>query len=134
MPQPSPRQSSSSATFDRSVSFYRGLFDSDVAIDGPYAALLLTPGGFQIYLKLTGKRSSQPSHQVGVQYLMWSTDSATRLDRYEQTLGDHGCRTQTYTTGGVRLVLGREPDGIRVVITIGGGAGCDARRAPTATS
>lgn len=102
---------------DRSVTFYRDLFDCDVAIDGPRTALLLAPGGFQIYLKLIGKRSPHPSHHVGVQSLLWSTDSATRLDRYERMLRDHGYRTQTYTTGGVRFVMGRDPDGIRVVIT-----------------
>lgn len=50
-------------------------------------------------------------------YLMWATDSAASLDRYEQRLADTGRHTHAYTAGGVRFVEGRDPDGIRVVIT-----------------
>lgn len=44
----------------RSVAFYRDIFFCEVRIETPGAALLLAPGGFQIYLIAKGTRASHP--------------------------------------------------------------------------
>ena len=59
----------------RSVAFYCDVFSCKVALREQDTALLLTPGGFQLYL-----RSEEPSRRsrvgaTGVQYLMWTTRS-----------------------------------------------------------
>jgi catechol-2,3-dioxygenase len=99
-----------------SVNFYRDVFACEVTIDQAEAVLLRAPGGFQIYLRSMGKRAAHPSGNVGVQYLMWTTDSTQTLQHFEQTFRDRGCYTYTHTDGGVTFVEGRDPDGIPAII------------------
>ena len=101
---------------DRSEAFYCDVFGCEVAIRNPDAALLLAPGGFQLYLIERGSRAQHPLEGIGLQYLMWSTESAEALEHIEKVLKDHGVHTSTRTSGGVTFVGGRDPDGIRVVI------------------
>lgn len=112
-------QVSSSVIFvselDRSLAFYRDVFACEVAIHEPDAALLLAPGGFQIYLVARGGRD-HPTGGIGHGYLMWSTDSPEGLDHFTGILRTYGHDTDTHVSGGVRFVEGRDPDGIRVVI------------------
>lgn len=101
---------------DRSLDFYRAVFACEVAIREQDAALMLAPGGFQIYLIAKGGLEQRPAGGVGHEFLMWATDSAEGLEHFEQALRDCGRYSDTHTTGGVRFVEGRDPDGIRVVI------------------
>ena len=101
---------------DRSADFYRDVFACRVSVKGGQAALLLSPGGFQLYLVERGARAQHPLGGIGVQYLMWSTDSRAALDEFERALRTRGCHTLTHARGGVDFVEGRDPDGIRVVI------------------
>jgi len=101
---------------DRSVVFYRDVFACEVAIRERDAALLLAPGGFQMYLIAKGSRAQHPSGGVGHEFLMWATDSVEGLEHFEQVLRDCGRYSDTHTIGGVRFVEGHDPDGIRVVI------------------
>jgi hypothetical protein len=100
----------------RSVDFYRDLFACEVAIHEPDAALLLAPGGFQIYLIGRSARTPHPSGGIGPQYLIWAVDSADDLQMLEQALRGYGRLTDTYTSGGVNFVVGRDPDGIRIMM------------------
>lgn len=100
---------------DRSLAFYRDVFACEVALHDQDAALLLAPGGFQIYLVARGGRE-HPSGGIGYQFLMWATDSPEGLDHFTQALQDHGHYTDTHVSGGVSFVEGHDPDGIRVVI------------------
>ncbi|MEO7015641.1 MAG: VOC family protein [Leifsonia sp.] len=101
---------------DRSVRFYSGVFGCKTALKENDGALLLTPGGFQIYLIAKGAHESHPSGGIGHQHLMWATDTAEGLTHFEDTLKALGCYTDTHTGGEVTFVEGRDPDWIRVVI------------------
>jgi catechol 2,3-dioxygenase-like lactoylglutathione lyase family enzyme len=101
---------------DRSVAFYRDVFTCKVAIRDQDAALLIAPGGFQIYLVSKGSRTPHASGGIGPQYLMWATDSAEALEHMEGALRQHGAPAYRYTSGGVTFIRGRDPDGIRVLI------------------
>lgn len=104
------------SVLDRSQAFYCDVFGCEVAIRDEEAALLLTPGGFQMYLIAKGSRAQHPSGGIGHEFLMWSTDSVEGLEHFERVLRDCGSYKSTHTTGGVRFVEGHDPDGIRVVI------------------
>ncbi len=80
------------------------------------AALLLAPGGFQIYLMARGGRPEHPSGGIGHEFLMWAVDSPEALYRFAQVLRDCSHYVDTHASGGVQFVEGHDPDGIRVVI------------------
>ena len=105
------------SVLDRSVDFYREVFGCEVAIlDRDAAALLLAPGGFQIYLIARGTRTPHPSRGIGPQYLIWAADTAADLKVLEQALRHYGRRADTYSSGGVTFVACQDPDGIRILI------------------
>lgn len=101
---------------DRSVEFYRDVFSCENAIREQGAALLLTPGGFQIYLISRGDREEHPTGGIGHEFLMWAVDTPEALEHFAQALRDRGHYVDTHTSGGVQFVEGHDPDGIRVVI------------------
>ena len=100
----------------RSVIFYRDLFGCEVTLRSDDAALLLTPGGFQLYIIERGKHAQRHPGGLGHHLLMWSTDSAKALEHFEQALKDADSYTGKHTAGDVTFVEGRDPDGLRVVI------------------
>jgi catechol 2,3-dioxygenase-like lactoylglutathione lyase family enzyme len=85
------------ADLDRSVDFYRDVFCCRVALREPDTALLLTPDGFQIYLHSTGPSRRPRLAPIGIQYLMWATDSQDELERVTTRLRAHDRATYTYT-------------------------------------
>ena len=101
---------------DRSVDFYREVFACEATIQKPEAALLLAPGGFQIYLIGRPARTPHPSGGIGPQFLIWAVHSADELQELDQTLRRYGRVTHTYTSGGVTFIAGRDPDGIRILM------------------
>ena len=107
------------AELQRSTEFYRDIFSCEVKIRTPGAALLLAPGGFQIYLIARGTKAAHPVGGIGVQYLMWAVDTAAALADLEQAIKDRGgrtSRTYTYASGGVSFLESRDPDGIRILV------------------
>jgi catechol 2,3-dioxygenase-like lactoylglutathione lyase family enzyme len=104
------------ADVDRSVDFYSDVLSCETSIHDRGAALLLAPGGFQLYLIGRGARTLHPSGAIGPQYLIWAVDSAPALREIEQALGRRGGRTDTHTADGVQFVTGRDPDGIRILV------------------
>jgi len=101
---------------DRSIDFYRDVFACQVAIHDPQAALLLSSGGFQIYLIGHGSRTPHLAGGIGLQYLIWAVDSADDLQVLERALRERGGRADTYQSGGVTFVSSRDPDGIRILM------------------
>lgn len=101
---------------DRSVEFYRDVFSCEMAIREQGAALLLTPGGFQIYLMARGDREDHPTGGIGHEFLMWAVDTPEALEHFAQALRDRGHYVDMHTSGGVQFVEGHDPDRIRVVI------------------
>ena len=80
------------------------------------AALLLAPGGFQIYLIARGTSAEHPSGGIGLQYLIWAVDSDAELRDMAQALQDRVGRTDSYTSGGVSFLAAHDPDGIRILV------------------
>jgi catechol 2,3-dioxygenase-like lactoylglutathione lyase family enzyme len=101
---------------DRSIEFYRDVFSCTATIHERDAALLLAPGGFQIYLIARGINAEHPSGGIGLQYLIWAVDSDAELRDVAQSLRDHAGRTDNYTSGGVTFLAARDPDGIRILV------------------
>jgi catechol 2,3-dioxygenase-like lactoylglutathione lyase family enzyme len=100
----------------RSVNFYCDVFSCRVALHEQDTALLLTPGGFQIYLHSKGPSRRPRVGATGVQYLMWATDSQPELLRISQRLFAYDVATCSYTENGVTFVEGCDPDGGRVIV------------------
>jgi catechol 2,3-dioxygenase-like lactoylglutathione lyase family enzyme len=100
----------------RSVNFYCDVFACRVAVHEQDTALLLTPGGFQIYLHSKGPSRRPRVGATGVQYLMWATDSQAELLRISQRLFAYDVATFSYTENGVTFVEGCDPDGGRVLV------------------
>lgn len=103
------------SVLDRSVEFYRDVLACSVSILDNDAALLLAPGGFQLYLIARGVRAQHFSGDIGLQYLIWSTDTADDLEHLEQLLRSRGAHTDIHIIDGVTFLGTRDPDGIRVV-------------------
>lgn len=101
---------------DRSVNFYSDVFLCRVAVRDGNTALLLTPGGFQIYLHSKGRSGHTGVGNVGVQCLRWATDSEAELWRVTQRLRVHDLATYSHTKNGVTFVEGCDPDEIRVIV------------------
>ncbi|WP_063020697.1 VOC family protein [Nocardia niwae] len=102
---------------DRSIRFYCDVLECRVAIHEPDVALLLTPDGFQLYLRVSGTFHRRHIGDLGVVYLIWSTDSKTELDGIEHRLRAHYPSTHTAQANGISFVDGIDPDGCRVLIT-----------------
>ena len=119
MERPAARVTSSVlfvSRLDRSIKFYRDVLSCTVSIREPGAALLLAPGGFQIYLIGRGLIAEHPSGGIGLQYLIWAVDSDAGLRDIALALQDHVGRTDSYTSGDVSFLAGHDPDGIRIVV------------------
>jgi catechol 2,3-dioxygenase-like lactoylglutathione lyase family enzyme len=102
---------------DRSVNFYRDVFECRVALHEPEAALLLTPGGFQIYFRAHEAVGTRNIDDVGVEQIIWSAGSEAELQRIEERLRTHYPSTYTNTHNGITFVDGADPDFNRVLIT-----------------
>jgi catechol 2,3-dioxygenase-like lactoylglutathione lyase family enzyme len=102
---------------DRSVNFYRDVFQCHVAIHEPHAVLLLTPDGFQIYLRTHEASRTRGITDIGVEQIIWSAGSEEELHRIEQRLRVHDPSAYSNTLHGISFVDGADPDGIRVLIT-----------------
>src|SRR4051794_38396740 len=100
----------------RSVNFYCDVFSCRVALHEQDTALLLTPGGFQIYLRSKGPSRRPRLGATGVQYLMWATDSQAEWLRISKRLFAYDVATCSYTENGVTFVEGCDPDGGRVIV------------------
>ena len=100
----------------QSVRFYRDVFSCEVSIEAYDAALLLSPGGFQLYLLAGGRHPPHPSGGVGLQCLIWAVDTAAELTGLERTLQERGRRSYRHTSGGVAFLTAKDPDGIRILV------------------
>jgi hypothetical protein len=103
----------------RSVSFYRDLLAMDVRIRNHTAALLVSPDGFQLYLRSMGSGAQHPLGHVGIQYLIWTADDEDDLRRCERLLRRSG-RVTSQTVDGITVVEGRGPDDVPIMVTYPG--------------
>jgi catechol 2,3-dioxygenase-like lactoylglutathione lyase family enzyme len=101
---------------DRSVNFYVEVLALEVADRSPTAALLSNTEGTQLILRAMGRDVGHALGSVGVQYVVWTAASSEDLERCELALKEHGVHRDTHTSGSVRAVEGRDPDGVVVMI------------------
>lgn len=105
---------------ERSVNFYRDVFSCRIAIYEDDTALLLAPDGFQLYLHSVGPSRRPDIQAVGIQHLMWATDSEADLQRTTEQLRAYDPATLTYSEGGVTFAEGCDPDRGRVIVAYPG--------------
>jgi catechol 2,3-dioxygenase-like lactoylglutathione lyase family enzyme len=104
----------------RSVDFYTRLLSCTVVVKEPKAAILLTFGGFQIYLVERGPHASHPLDGIGTHGLMWAVGGAAELGRFREALEAEGAYVDSFTEDDVTFVEGRDPDDLRVVVAYPG--------------
>ncbi len=100
----------------RSVAFYCYVFGFHVAVDEHDMALLLAPGGFQLYLNSIDPFRRRDHGTIGVEFLMWATDSRDELDAIADRLRTYDPSVYSHTENGVTFVEGCDPDRLRVVV------------------
>ncbi|MET4780907.1 VOC family protein [Glaciihabitans sp. UYNi722] len=99
-----------------SVDFYTRVLGCRATVQEADSALLLAPGGFQIYVIARGRRASHPLGAIGNQGLMWATETADELALFATALKNEGCYRDTRVVDGITFVEGRDPDDLRVVV------------------
>ncbi|WP_409436561.1 glyoxalase [Mycobacterium sp. SMC-14] len=99
------------------MKFYCHVFQCEVAICDKDAALLLTPDGFEIYLRTNEASRAGGITGVGVEQIMWSVGSEEELQQIEQRMRVHDPSAYSNTLGEISFVDGADPDGIRVLVT-----------------
>jgi hypothetical protein len=104
----------------RSVDFYADLLAWDVALRDDTAALLVGPDGGQLYLRGMGPRAYHPLGHVGIQYLIWTAEYATDLDRCERVLREESAHVTRKTADGFTVIEGRGPDQVPILVTYPG--------------
>ena len=108
------------ADLQRSLVFYQELLGLEAIARDDDAALLVSPDGYQLYLRAMGKRAPHFNGAIGIQYLIWTAESEDDLDRCERVLRAQSPRVTSTTTDGFRVVEGRGPDDVPVVVTFPG--------------
>jgi hypothetical protein len=107
---------------DRSVSFYRELLGWDVTVHDSTAALLVSPDGYEMYLRSMGKDAYHTLGNIGVQYIIWTAPHEDDLKRCEQVLRKFSLQVTNQTAGMCTIVEGRDPDDLPVLVTYPGPA------------
>lgn len=106
---------------DVSVAFYEELLRMTQTVRGTSAALLVGADQVQLYLRAVGLSGEQPLGAVGVQYVIWSTESLTELYRCEQVLRERSAHTSlTRGPDGPAVLEGRDPDGLPLLLSYPG--------------
>lgn len=104
------------SNLSRSVRFYCDTFGFQVALRENDVALLLSPSGFQLYLNSIDPSRRHDRGTIGVEFLMWATDSQEELEAVEQRLRHHDPAVFTHIDNGVTFVEGCDPDQTRVIV------------------
>ncbi|MEJ7691248.1 MAG: VOC family protein [Nocardioidaceae bacterium] len=105
---------------DRSVAFYRELLGLEVTVQDREVALMVSPDGYQLYLRSTGEQAQHALGSVGIQYLVWTAENEEDLRRCERVLRAQSPRVTSQTVDGFTVVQGRGPDDVPVVVTYPG--------------
>lgn len=119
LPAPNVRVASSVirvSELQQSVAFYCHVFEFHVTISENDVALLVAPAGFQLYLNSIDPSRRHDRGTIGVEFLVWATDSQQELDAIAERLRSHDPAVFTHTENGVTFVEGCDPDRNRVVV------------------
>ncbi|TFB68562.1 VOC family protein [Cryobacterium sp. Hz9] len=105
---------------DRSVLFYKELLGFDVTVRNNSAALLVGGDGGELYLREIGACAEHPLGPVGIQYLIWTAEDEEELRRCERVLRAQSPHVTSQTIDRFRMVEGRGPDDVPIVVTYPG--------------
>jgi catechol-2,3-dioxygenase len=100
---------------DRSVRFYTEVLGLTVA-DRSDTAALLGQDGAQLVLRAFGENTPHPLGQLGVQYLVWLTETREDLDRRTELLRQRSAYRDTHAVDGGVTVEGRDPDDLVLML------------------
>lgn len=100
----------------KSVRFYRVAFEFHVAVREHNMALLVAPSGFQLYLNAIDPSRRRDRGTIGVEFLIWATDSLDELEAIAARLRSYDPAVFTRTENGVTFIEACDPDQIRVVV------------------
>ncbi|MBH0115389.1 VOC family protein [Salinibacterium sp. NG253] len=105
---------------DRSVAFYCDLFGLTCAILDESAALLVGPENCELYLRGKHAQPSRVLGSVGIQYLMWSAESAEEFQRCEEALRRESIHVRRERLDDFEILEGRDPDNLPIMIVFPG--------------
>jgi catechol 2,3-dioxygenase-like lactoylglutathione lyase family enzyme len=114
---------------DRSVDFYTGVLGLEVVDRSPTAALLSSPA-VQLVLRSIGDNAPHPLGAVGVQYAVWTAASQADLDHSELALKHRAAHLETRSSDGQKVVEGRDPDDVVVMVSYPGPDQVPLRKLP----
>ena len=100
---------------DPSLKFYCDVFSCNVAVRETDMALPVAPNGFHIHLHAVSRRR-RAADTVGIQYLLWATDTESDLQEFAQRLRAYDPAVFSHNENGVTVIEGFDPDGVRVLI------------------
>ncbi|MFE9401557.1 VOC family protein [Streptomyces sp. NPDC006530] len=100
-----------------SIRFYRELLNLQACVGTREAALLVSDGGSELYLRALGERAPRAPGGIGVQCLIWTAPSISALHRCEQVLKERDAYIGTQIGDGFTWAEGRDPSDVPVVIT-----------------
>lgn len=104
------------AHLSRSVDFYSRIMHCTPEVSSHNAALLLTAGGFQLYIVEVGPKTLHTLDGIGNGGLMWSVETTEELEAIEAVMKAEGCFVDRHTDDGVTFVQARDPDHLRVIV------------------
>lgn len=105
---------------DASADFYRELLNMKVTVRTATAALLVGPGGFQVYVRAVGPRAPHPVGYIGPQYVIWTADGPEDFQRCVRVLEARSEHVHTREGNGFTVVEGRDPSGLPVLVAYPG--------------
>ena len=100
---------------DPSLKFYCDVFSCNVAVRETDMALPVAPNGFHIHLHAVSRRR-RAADTVGIQYLLWATDTESDLQEFAHRLRAYDPAVFCHNENGVTVIEGLDPDGVRVLI------------------
>jgi hypothetical protein len=108
------------AEVDRSAAFYAELLAWTVTVQDADVALLVSPDGYQLYLRRRGPRAIRSLGEIGLQYLIWTAPDENELRRCELLLRAQPHTVTRTTLDGFTAIEGRDPDDVPILVTYPG--------------
>jgi catechol 2,3-dioxygenase-like lactoylglutathione lyase family enzyme len=116
----------------RSTDFYRDILQLRAEVTSDEATLLTAPNGDHIVLRAL-PRASKPAGTVGVQFVVWTARDNDDLDRCERELKARDAFVSVGVEQEARVVEGRDPDGVPILIVYPSRPGIGMTSVPTRT-
>ena len=99
----------------RSTDFYREILLLEVEVTSAEATLLTAPNGDHLVLRAR-PGATRTFGAVGLQFVLWTARDNDDLDRCERELKARDAFVSVSVEQGARVVEGRDPDGIPLVV------------------